>query len=94
MAHKIYHSMMKDHLENWFAALCGTTGGGVATTLLSINLQSIEGVLYFVLSSFFAGLVGYLAKKVGELFWNKITTKKNEDIYQVGPDGERNGDFE
>lgn len=94
MVDKLYHSAMNKRLDDWIGALCGTTGGGIMTTLLSINLQTATGVVYFLLSSFFAGLLGYLARKIGELFWNKITTKKNEIIHQVDPDGERNGDFE
>lgn len=97
MVNKIYHSAMKNQIDNLIGFMSGTAGGGIATTLLSIDLSKVEGILYFVLSSGFAGMVGYIGKKTGELLWTKLTikTKKsNETIHQVDADGKRDGSFE
>lgn len=95
MGNKLYYTPMKDHIENWIGVVTGLGGGGFTVTMLSVNLQTVEGIVYFLLSAFFAGLVGFLAKKVGELFWNKLTKpKKDEGIYQIDSTRERDGDFE
>lgn len=95
MAKYIYHHAMKDHIENWLAFLTGVGGGGFTVTMLSINLQTIEGLMYFLFSSLFAGCLGYLGKKAGELIWNKLTKpKKDEKIHSSDATREWNGDFE
>lgn len=97
MVKNIYHHAMKDHIENWLGAITGLGGGGFAVTMLSINLQTIEGLIYFLLSSFFAGLFGYMAKKIGELLWNKITKPKklkDEKVHSGDASREWDGNFE
>lgn len=95
MLNKVYHSAMKDTIENWWGVITGLGSGGLTVTLLSINLNTLEGMIYFLLSSAFGGLIGYLGKKTGELIWNKLTKpKKNERIHQVDPPRQRDGDFE
>lgn len=88
---------MKDHIENWIGFISGTTGGGLSVTLLSIDLSRLEGVIYFMLSSLFAGLVGIIGKKTGELLWNKFINKSkktNETIHSINTERERDGDIE
>lgn len=67
--------MIKYHLENWWSSLCGIGVGGITTTLLSINLQQIFGVLSYVVLAFVGGFVGFVAKKVAEICWNKVFKK-------------------
>lgn len=68
--------MMKERITDLVCGIGGVGGGGIATTLLSINLKTIEGFIYFVLTSFIGGLVGYTAKKVADFFYQKITKTK------------------
>lgn len=90
MINKLYHSPMKERLDTWLTIVFGLFCGGGSSTILHINIEKIEGLAYFFLSTFFAGIVGYLAKKVGELIWSKLTKRyKNERVHKINPTRKR-----
>lgn len=76
MTLRYYNHTMKDPVSSFVSMIGGVFGGGLTTTLLSINLNNLWGLLYFCLTCFFGGLIGFFAKKFGDYLWKKLTKIK------------------